>query len=45
MPSGSSYNENAKCKRGDLIRAKLIAKGLNPRGLGFMRAFEKHMKK
>lgn len=46
MPSGPCYSDDtAKYKRGQVITAKLIAKGLNPRSSGFMRAFERHMKK
>lgn len=46
MPSMDSGNsERIGIERSKRIRAKLIAKGLDPRSLGFMRAYHKAMRK
>lgn len=46
MPNfNSGFSERLFKERAKTVRAKLIARGLNPRGLGFMRAYNKAMRK
>lgn len=46
MPSFGSYDsERILIERSKKIRAKLIAKGLDPRSQGFSRAYYKAMRK
>jgi hypothetical protein len=47
MPCCADNGEGYKrrCQKRKDIEAKLIAKGLNPRGNGFLRAVEKAMRK
>lgn len=40
-----SDSDERRYKKAKLITARLIAKGLNPRGNGFARAFHKAMRK
>lgn len=46
MPcSGISDDTRARQERAKAIRARLLARGLDPRGNGFLRAFFKAMRK